>query len=173
MLERRINLDGRAATADVPRITIGGLRMAAIDLEATADFMIEATDPRHRIGRPLHLTSANGEVLARCSTEPETERLFRGADLINADGQPLVAASRLQSWFPLPERVATTDLFHVVARKAEAVGRTFYMFGASEDENAAAVENVRKMYPNLKIVGYSMVISVAMRCARRSTRSTR
>ena len=47
------------------------------------------------------------------------------------------------------------DLFHVVARKAEAVGRTFYMFGASEDENAAAVENVRKMYPNLKIVGHS------------------
>ena len=155
MLERRVNLDGRAATADVPRITIGGLRMAALDLEATADFMIEATDPRHRIGRPLHLTSANGEVLARCSTEPETERLFRGADLINADGQPLVAASKLQSWFPLPERVATTDLFHVVARKAEAVGRTFYMFGASEEENAAAVANVQQLYPNLKIVGYS------------------
>ena len=155
MLERRVNLDGRAATADVPRITIGGLRMAALDLEATADFMIEATDPDNRIGRPLHLTSANGEVLARCSTEPETERLFRGADLINADGQPLVAASKLQSWFPLPERVATTDLFHVVARKAEVLGRTFYMFGASEEENAAAVENVRNLYPNLKIVGYN------------------
>jgi N-acetylglucosaminyldiphosphoundecaprenol N-acetyl-beta-D-mannosaminyltransferase len=155
MLERRVNLDGRAATVDVPRITIGGLRMAALDLEATADFMIEATDPDNRIGRPLHLTSANGEVLARCSTEPETERLFRGADLINADGQPLVAASKLQSWFPLPERVATTDLFHVVARKAEVLGRTFYMFGASEEENAAAVENVRNLYPDLKIVGHS------------------
>jgi exopolysaccharide biosynthesis WecB/TagA/CpsF family protein len=155
MLERRVNLDGRAATAEVPRITVGGLRMAAIDLEATADFMIEATDPDNRIGRPLFLTSANGEVLARCSTEPQTERLFRAADLINADGQPLVAASKLQSWFPLPERVATTDLFHAVARKAEAAGRTFYMFGASEDENARAVENVRNLYPNLKIVGHS------------------
>ena len=173
MLERRINLDGRAATADVPRITIGGLRMAALDLEATADFMIEATDPRHRIGRPLHLTSANGEVLARCSTEPETERLFRGADLINADGQPLVAASKLQSWFPLPERVATTDLFHVVARKAEAVGRTFYMFGASEAENAAAVENVRRCIQTSRSSATATAISVAMRCARRSRRSTR
>ncbi|KYG97685.1 WecB/TagA/CpsF family glycosyltransferase [Bradyrhizobium sp. DOA1] len=155
MLERRVNIDGRAATADVPRTTVGGLRMAAIDLEETADFMIEATDPDNRIGRPLFLTSANGEVLARCSTEPQTERLFRAADLINADGQPLVAASKLQSWFPLPERVATTDLFHIVARKAEQVGRTFYMFGASEAENTAAVENVQKMYPNLKIVGHS------------------
>jgi N-acetylglucosaminyldiphosphoundecaprenol N-acetyl-beta-D-mannosaminyltransferase len=156
MLERRVNLVGRTATADVPRITVGGLRLAALDLEATADFMIEATDPRHRVGRrPLYLTSANGEVLARCSTEPMTERLFRGADLINADGQPLVAASRLQSWFPLPERVATTDLFHIVARKAEAAGRTFYMLGASEAENVAAVDNVQKMYPNLKIAGRS------------------
>jgi exopolysaccharide biosynthesis WecB/TagA/CpsF family protein len=155
MLERRVNLEGRAATAEVPRITVGGLRMAALDLEATADFMIEATDQRHRISRPLYLTSANGEVLARCSTEPQTERLFRAADLINADGQPLVAASKLQSWFPLPERVATTDLFHVVARKAEVTGRSFYMFGASEEENEAAVRRVQNMYPRLKIVGHS------------------
>jgi N-acetylglucosaminyldiphosphoundecaprenol N-acetyl-beta-D-mannosaminyltransferase len=94
-------------------------------------------------------------VLARCSTEPQTERMFRAADLINADGQPLVAVSKLQSWFPLPERVATTDLFHVVARKAEAAGRTFYMLGASEAENEAAVAKVQRMYPDLKIVGHS------------------
>jgi N-acetylglucosaminyldiphosphoundecaprenol N-acetyl-beta-D-mannosaminyltransferase len=155
MLERRVNPEGRAATSDVPRITVGGLRMAALDLEATADFMIEATDRSHRISRPLYLTSANGEVLARCSTEPQTDRLFRAADLINADGQPLVTASRLQSWFPLPERVATTDLFHVVARKSQDTGRTFYMLGASEEENAAAVRRVQNLYPKLKIVGYS------------------
>ncbi len=153
MLERRVNKIGRAATAGVPRITIGGLRLAVLDLEQTADFMIEAAFPGRRIGRPLYLTSANGEVLARCSTEPMTERLFRAADLINADGQPLVTVSRLKSWTPLPERVATTDLFHAVARKAAAAGLTFYMFGASEAENAAAVANVQKIYPNLKIVG--------------------
>src|SRR3954454_21732774 len=106
MLERRVNLDGRAATADVPRTTVGGLRMAALDLEATADFMIEATDPRHRIGRPLHLTSANGEVLARCSTEPQTERLFRGADLIRCDGHLPVPPPRRQSPFRWPECLA-------------------------------------------------------------------
>ena len=36
MLERRVNLAGRIATAEVPRTTVGGLRMAALDLEATA-----------------------------------------------------------------------------------------------------------------------------------------
>ena len=155
MIERRANPIGRAATAGVPRISLGGLRLAVLDIEQTANFMIDMVFQERRVGRPLYLTSANGEVLARCSTEPMTGRLFRAADLINADGQPLVTVSRLNSTTPLPQRVATTDLFHVVARKAEAAGLTFYMFGADEAENAAAVANVHKMYPDLKIVGHS------------------
>lgn len=154
MRERRVNPIGRAVTADIPRINLGGLRLAVLDLEQTANFMIDTVRPRRRASRPLYLTSANGEVLARCSTEPMTDRLFRAADLINADGQPLVTVSRFKSKTPLPERVATTDLFHVVALKAQAAGLTFYMFGADEAENAAAVANVRKTYPDLKIVGH-------------------
>ena len=153
MLERRQNPVGRAATASIPRISLGGLRLAVLDMEATASFMIDAVRPRRRTGRPLFLTSANGEVLARCSTEPQTERVFRAADLINADGQPLVTVSRLKSRTPLPERVATTDLFHVVARKAQAAGLSFYMFGANEEENAAAVARIREIYPRLRILG--------------------
>ena len=155
MLERRANPVGRAATANIPRISLGGLRLAVLDLEQTANFMVDMVFPERRIGRPLYLTSANGEVLARCSTEPMTDRLFRAADLINADGQPLVTVSRLKSKTPLPERVATTDLFHVVALKAQAARLTFYMFGADETENAAAVANVRTTYPDLQIVGHS------------------
>src|ERR1700759_2566189 len=155
MLERRANPVGRAATAAVPRISLGGLRLAVLDIEQTANFMIEQLFPKRRVGRPLYLTSANGEVLARCSTEPMTDRLFHAADLINADGQPLVTVSWLKSSTPLPERVATTDLFHVVARKAAAAGLTFYMFGADEVENAAAVATVKKTHPNLRIVGHS------------------
>ncbi|HWV96725.1 MAG TPA: WecB/TagA/CpsF family glycosyltransferase [Xanthobacteraceae bacterium] len=155
MLERRNNPTGRAATAAIPRVTLGGLRVAVLSLEETANYMIEMAFADRRIGRPLFLTSANGEVLSRCATDPEVKRLFTSADLINADGQPLVSASRLRTSTPLPERVATTDLFHVVARKAAEADLTFYMYGASEEENARAVENVQKMYPTLKIVGRS------------------
>ena len=79
MRERRVNSVGRAATADVARITLGGLRLAVLDLEQTANFMIDMVFPQRRVDRPLYLTSANGEVLARCSTEPMTDRLFRAA----------------------------------------------------------------------------------------------
>lgn len=155
MLERRVNLAGRAATAAIPRVSLGGLRVAVLSIEETANFMIEMAFPARRIGRPLFLTSANGEVLARCSTDPVVKRLFTSSDLINADGQPLVSASRFRTATPLPERVATTDLFDVVARKAAAANLTFYMFGASEEENAQAVANVRKKHPTLKIAGRS------------------
>ncbi len=153
MLERRLNQTGRTATASIPRISLGGLRLAVLDMEQTANFMIDSVFPQRRAGRPLFLTSANGEVLARCSTEPQTDRLFRTADLINADGQPLVTVSRFRSRTPLPERVATTDLFHVVARKAESAGLSFYMLGAEEEENAAAVARIQETYPKLRILG--------------------
>lgn len=155
MRERRTNPEGRAATADVPRITLGGLRLAVLDLEDTARFMIDVVFPVRRLPRPLYLTSANGEVLSRCAREPRVDSLIRAADLINADGQPLVTVSRFKSPTPLPERVATTDLFHTVAAKAEAAGLSFYLFGANESENTRAVARVRAQYPKLNIVGHS------------------
>ena len=42
MRERRVNPIGRSVTAEVPRITLGGLRLAVLDLEQTADLMIQA-----------------------------------------------------------------------------------------------------------------------------------
>ena len=45
-------------------------KLAVLDMEQTANFMIEMALPWRRLGRPLYLTSANGEVLSRCSTEP-------------------------------------------------------------------------------------------------------
>jgi len=45
-----INPIGRAATASVPRITLGGLRLAVLDLEQTGNFMIDAVFPQRRDG---------------------------------------------------------------------------------------------------------------------------
>ncbi len=144
------------ALAAVPRVRLGDLPIAVLSMDETADLMIRlAALPRDGRRRPLHLTSANGEVISRCRREAEVARLFAEADLINADGQPMVIASRLLTRTPLPERVATTDLFHHVARRAVAAGRTFYMLGADEGENARAVERALALHPGLRIVGHS------------------
>jgi len=139
----------------VPVIRLGGMAIAALGMRETVDLMIEAAQASPRPGRPLYMTSANGEVLSRHARSPDFARLFVTADLVNADGQPMVLLSRWLGARALPERVATTDLFHGVAREAAARGLSFYLFGASEDENRRAVENVQALYPSLRIVGRS------------------
>lgn len=139
--------------AQVPRVRIGGLPIAALDRQQTADLMIAAARSRTRGSRPPIFSSANGEVLSRCSSSQYVAKLFEEMDLLSADGQPLVVASLLMCDQQLPERVATTDLYHDVAVEAQRQGITFYMFGATETENARACERARQLYPQLKIVG--------------------
>ena len=136
-----------------PIVTIGGLPIAAMTREETARWMLTEADRRPRGQRPLYLTSANGEVIARTRGDEALKGYFLDADQILADGQPMVWASRLRCRTPLPERVATTDLFHDVARLAESTGHSFYMLGATPEENARALANVRKLYPRLNIAG--------------------
>ncbi|MCC2113982.1 MAG: WecB/TagA/CpsF family glycosyltransferase [Hyphomicrobiales bacterium] len=139
--------------AAVPTVTIGGLPIAVLDRAEAAELMLTAAADHRRGDRPLYFTSANGEVIARVHADPEIGDLFRCADQIVADGQPMVIASRWLTQRRLPERVATTDLFHDVARRAEKTGQTFYMLGASPSENTEAAAAVRAAYPRLKLVG--------------------
>ena len=146
-----MDFDTRLRT--IPTVTIGGVPITIVDRAAAADLMIQAAREHPRGRRPLYLTSANGEVIARMAADPDLAQLVLAADQIVADGQPLVMASRLMCRKPLPERVATTDLFHDVARRAIPAGISFYLFGATAEENAKALSNVRKLYPDLVIAG--------------------
>lgn len=76
---------------------------------------------------------------------------YKGAALVLADGMPLVWASRLLGR-PLPERVAGSDLTPRLLEAATPGTKVFFL-GASDESSARAVENVRKQYPNINIVG--------------------
>ena len=139
----------------VPTVRIGGLPIAVIDRAQSARYMTDiALSRRGKNHPPLIITSANGQVVSACAQDPSIRALFAAADLIHADGQPLVLASRLKCVTPLPERVATTDLFHDVARLAEHSGASFYLLGGTTEVIEAAVRNVVRSYPRLKIAGY-------------------
>ena len=149
-LSSTLNLpDRRHATS------IGKLLVEAISLEQTARALVAycQSDERRVADRPFYSTSVNGQVISLCARDPSVAALFGAADSISADGQPMVALSRLFARTPLPERVATTDLFPAVAKLATKAGLSFYILGASERVNAKAVEEIRKAHPGLKIVG--------------------
>jgi N-acetylglucosaminyldiphosphoundecaprenol N-acetyl-beta-D-mannosaminyltransferase len=143
------------SVSDIPLLTVGGLPIAVINRPSSARLIIQAALARRGSGSPpLFVTSANGQVLSMCAQDEETRALFLSADLIHADGMPLVLASRWQCRAPLPERVATTDLFHDVAKIAGTAGATFYLLGATQDTIETAVAKFRRAYPGLVIAGF-------------------
>ncbi|HEX8417972.1 MAG TPA: WecB/TagA/CpsF family glycosyltransferase [Methylobacterium sp.] len=147
---------GTLTVGAIKTCDIGGLPIAVTDRTEAADAIASLALGRRGTGRaPIYITSANGQVLSLCARATDVRALFEAADIIHADGMPLVIASRLLSRHPLPERVATTDLFHDVARLAErtGIGLTFYLLGATPDGIARATNAVRRRYPGLQIVG--------------------
>jgi N-acetylglucosaminyldiphosphoundecaprenol N-acetyl-beta-D-mannosaminyltransferase len=140
---------------EVSWIPVGGLPIAVIDCDESARLMIDrALAKRNSQLPPLIVSSANGQVISMCARDEELLALFLAADLIHADGMPLVMASKWQSDTPLPERVATTDLFHNVAREAQSRGASFYFLGGAPDVIERTVQAVSKQYPQLTICGF-------------------
>ena len=137
-----------------PNTILGGLPIVAVDKETAArGFIAHVKAYRGAKARPFYSTSANGEVLSLAGRDPEVAAEFLLADQIHADGMPMVLYSRLRSRLALPERVATTDLVHVVAGHAAREKVTFYFLGGEEDVNRLAVEAMRRRYPGLLFAG--------------------
>jgi N-acetylglucosaminyldiphosphoundecaprenol N-acetyl-beta-D-mannosaminyltransferase len=153
--ERRLSSDRRRNRFHQwRRIRLGDLPVVVVNRQNSATVMIdEALKRRHLWRYPAYLTSANGEVTYRCAVNEVERSLFLQADAIHADGMPHVFVSRLRCEVPLPERVATTDLFYDVAREAEARGATMFMLGASEASNSLAAQLVKDKFPRIKLVG--------------------
>jgi N-acetylglucosaminyldiphosphoundecaprenol N-acetyl-beta-D-mannosaminyltransferase len=152
-----LHFDGAASRRwAVPFARIGGLPIAIIDREQSAELMIGAAlQRRGKSLPPLIFTSANGQVLSLCARRQDLRDLFLDADLIHADGMPLVFVSRLLHKKPLPERVCTTDLFHDVARIAPSRGARFFLLGATKAVVDEAARRVRSLYPGLDITGHA------------------
>lgn len=101
---------------------------------------------------PKLVFSSNGQGIALSGRSNRFMKLMSAADVIHADGMPVVVASKLTK-APLPERIATTDFFHDAAQVAATHGIRFYMLGANEEQNKRAVQAAQNAYPDLKIVG--------------------
>lgn len=146
--------DSRAC-ANEGTVLIGGFDTAVTTRRALAARMVrDCLRAREQAAAPPRLVfSSNGQGVALAGEDPAFRALMRQADIVHADGMSVVAASRLLTRTPLPERIATTDFFHDAAAAAVPAGLRFFMLGGSETQNAAAVVAVRRLYPDLRIVG--------------------
>ena len=97
--------------------------------------------------------SINAAKLVTLKQDADLREVVDRCELVNADGQSVVWASRLLG-DPLPERVAGIDLMHALIAMAEREGYGIYILGARQEVLETAVQQLRQMHPRLRISGY-------------------
>lgn len=151
---------GRVVTAATPQsfksVKIGGVKTACISrADLTSLMLSDCSSARSRQLRAKLIFDSNGHALSLAATDPRYREYLEAADLVHADGQVIVAASRYLTSSPIPERTATTDFFHDAAKAASAAGLSFFLLGGTEEVNADCARIVKRLYPDLKISGRS------------------
>lgn len=101
----------------------------------------------------LHHIVVNAAKLVNMQKDKELHDSVIGSDLINADGQAVVFASKFLNR-PLPERVAGIDLMQELVRLSYNKGYKVFFFGAKEEVVSEVVEKYSNKYSPDIIAGY-------------------
>jgi N-acetylglucosaminyldiphosphoundecaprenol N-acetyl-beta-D-mannosaminyltransferase len=130
------------------RIVLAGIEFDALTEEATIAAAVHGLE-RERGG---WIMPVNLDVLRLATRSPTTRQLLSEADLVVADGQPLVWASRLQGT-PLPERVAGSNMIWSLTAAAARAGRSIFLLGGDPGAAEVAADRLRARSPQLAIAG--------------------
>jgi N-acetylglucosaminyldiphosphoundecaprenol N-acetyl-beta-D-mannosaminyltransferase len=132
-----------------PRAKVLGCSIDRLGMEET---LARVDDVIASGGYSQHM-AINTAKLVSLRDDDRLREIVEGCELVNADGQAVVWASRLLG-DPLPERVAGIDLMEELLGLAEQKGYRVYILGAREDVLDQAIARIRERYPALTIAGW-------------------
>jgi N-acetylglucosaminyldiphosphoundecaprenol N-acetyl-beta-D-mannosaminyltransferase len=132
-----------------PRIEMMGCWVDNLTMEETLGRIEGFIDS----GRPHQHVVVNVDKLVKARNDAELRRIINECALINADGMPVVWASRLLGK-PLKERVAGVDLFESLMKRSADKGWRVFLLGAREEIVAQVKALYMAKYPGLTIAGY-------------------
>lgn len=95
----------------------------------------------------------NVEFIMTAQKDKEFFDILSKSKLSTPDSVGIEIASKLQK-NPLKQRIPGQMYFRKVLEIGEKEGWTFYFLGGKDDTVNRTVENVKKIYPNLKIIGF-------------------
>jgi N-acetylglucosaminyldiphosphoundecaprenol N-acetyl-beta-D-mannosaminyltransferase len=96
--------------------------------------------------------TANLDHIRRYNRDPAQRALIDEADLVVADGMPLVWASHLAGE-PLPERVSGSSMVWTICEAASARGQSVFLLGGDPGVAQRAAHVFQDRYPDLVIAG--------------------
>lgn len=137
---------GKAGATTADRVTLLGV---TVDRVTRADALQRIEAFIHE-GRPRRVATVNLDFLRLASELPVFRQALNEADLVVADGMPLVWAAKL-GCSALPERVTGVDLVEAICERGAAQGWSLFLLGGEPGvaTAAAAVWNAR--FPGLRI----------------------
>ena len=135
------------AAAD--RISLMGCQVDNLTMQET----LEKVERFIATGLPHQHVVVNVDKLVKASRDPDLQQIINDCALVNADGMPVVWASRLLGK-PLKERVAGVDLFEALMARAGEKGWRVFLLGAREEVVGRVAELYTRKYPRLVLAGY-------------------
>lgn len=129
-------------------VGVWGLPLASLDTAATLDLV----DRLIRRGRPGFFITANLHYARLTAEHQYLKDLNERAAFITADGMPLVWQARWQGR-PLPERVAGSDLVHLMCKQAALRGHRVFFLGGAEGVAREAARRLKQKNPLLAVAG--------------------
>jgi N-acetylglucosaminyldiphosphoundecaprenol N-acetyl-beta-D-mannosaminyltransferase len=103
-------------------------------------------------GAPCRHVSINAAKLVRLQRDPVLREAIAGCDLVTADGQAVVWASRLLGC-PVPARVAGIDLMEELLRIAPSRGYRVFLLGARPEVVERAAATIERRFPGIRLAG--------------------
>jgi N-acetylglucosaminyldiphosphoundecaprenol N-acetyl-beta-D-mannosaminyltransferase len=143
-----LTLHSREHSVDDRRIRLHGLPIDPLTEEKATDKLFT----RLGAGQGGVVLTPNLDHLRCYAKDPAVRGAYANADMVLADGMPLVWASRLQGT-PLPARVPGSDLVWTVSARAAAEQASIFLLGGAPALAVAAPERLARAVPGLRIAG--------------------
>ena len=130
------------------RAEVAGCRIDRLDMAET----VARCEELIRGGGVTQHVAINAAKVVAMHGDPDLRAIIDGCELVSADGQSIVWASRILG-DPLPTRVAGIDLMQELLAVAERRGYGVYFLGARQEVLDRALERIRARHPSLRVVG--------------------
>lgn len=140
----------RPTLTEVPQVVLGGVPVSRLDRAQTLQLLCDWMEE----GTPRTIATANLDFLEIAHRDEELHRCLVLADLVTADGAPLVWLSH---WArePIPERVCGSDLGPALMELAARHGWKVWFLGGQDGVGGEVVDVVRARHPDIDIAGWS------------------
>lgn len=99
------------------------------------------------------IVAPNVEFIMTAQKDEEFFNILKKADFATPDSIGVMIGGKLQKK-PFKQRIPGQAYFRKVLEVGEKEAWSFYLLGGKDDVPKLAVENIKKIYPNLNIVGY-------------------